>query len=89
MKMLIAMAVIADNAGRAGLTPKWAKETRAQEKDPRREQAAKAEKEQAAIEKEYNATMERTRPTGAGAQSRPLGAAAARRQRQHQALAVS
>jgi hypothetical protein len=34
------------------------------EKDPRRERAAKEEKEQAAIEKEYNATMERTRPTG-------------------------
>lgn len=41
------------------------------DKDPRREQAAKDEKERAAIEKEYNATMERTRPTGPPPKSDP------------------
>ena len=41
------------------------------DKDPRRERAAKEEKEQAAIEKEYNATMERTRRTGPAPKSDP------------------
>ena len=69
MKMLIAMAVIGTMlAGPASAQMGKGPST---EKDPRREQAAKAEKEQAAIEKEYNATMERTRPTGPAPKADP------------------
>jgi hypothetical protein len=70
MKMFVATAVIA--ATLAG--PAYAqmgKGNPSAEKDPRREQAAKAEKEQAAIEKEYNATMERTRSVGPAPKSDP------------------
>ena len=62
MKMLIAMAAIGTML--AGPACAQMGKGPSSEKDPRREQAAKAEKESAAIEKEYNATMERTRPTG-------------------------
>ena len=63
MKMFVATVVIATMlAGPA--CAQMGKGSPSAEKDPRREQAAKAEKERAAIEKEYNETMERTRPTG-------------------------
>jgi hypothetical protein len=63
MKMFVATVVIATMlAGPA--CAQMGKGNPSAEKDPRRERAAKEEKEQAAVEKEYNATMERTRPTG-------------------------
>jgi hypothetical protein len=70
MKLFVATVVIATMlAGPA--CAQMGKGNPSAEKDPRREQAAKAEKEQAAIEKEYNATMDRTRPTGPAPKSDP------------------
>jgi len=70
MKLFVATVVIATMlAGPA--CAQMGKGNPSADKDPRREQAAKAEKEQAAIEKEYNATMERTRPTGPPPKSDP------------------
>ena len=63
MKMFVATVVIATML----VAPAYAQMSKGNpsaQQDPRREQAAKAEKERAAIEKEYNETMERTRPTG-------------------------
>ena len=70
MKMLVATAMIATMlAGPA--CAQMGKGTPSADKDPRRERAAKEEKEQTAIEKEYNAAMERTRPTGPAPKTDP------------------
>ena len=70
MKMLVATVVIATMlAGPA--CAQMGKGGPSAEKDPRREQAAKDEKERAAIEKEYNETMARTRSTGPAPKTDP------------------
>jgi hypothetical protein len=70
MKMFIAMAVIGTMlAGPA--CAQMGKGGPSADKDPRRERAAKEEKEQAAIEKEYNETMARTRSTGPAPKTDP------------------
>ena len=70
MKIFVATVVIATMlAGPA--CAQMGKGNPSADKDPRREQAAKAEKEQAAIEKEYNEMMARTRPTGPPPKSDP------------------
>ena len=68
--MFIAMAVIGTMlAGPA--CAQMGKGGPSADKDPRREQAVKDEKERAAIEKEYNETMARTRTTGTAPKTDP------------------
>ena len=70
MKMFVATVVIATMlAGPA--CAQMGKGNPSAEKDPRRERAAKEEKEQAAVEKEYNEMMARTRTTGPAPKSDP------------------
>jgi len=70
MKRFVAAAVIATMlAGPA--CAQMGKGNPSAEKDPRRERAAKEEKERAAIEKEYNEMMARTRTTGPAPKSDP------------------
>ena len=70
MKRFVAAAVIATMlAGPA--CAQMGKGAPSAEKDPRRERAAKEEKERAVIEKEYNEMMARTRSTGPAPKSDP------------------
>ena len=70
MKRFVAAAVTATMlAGPA--CAQMSKGNPSAEKDTRRERAAKDEKERAAIEKEYNAMMDRTRTTGPAPKSDP------------------
>jgi hypothetical protein len=70
MKRFVAAAVIATMlAGPA--SAQMGKGNPSAEKDPRRERAAKEEKERVSIEKEYNEMMARTRTTGPAPKSDP------------------